>query len=508
MINQIDYFRKKIMTECGIPSDSNTRIVFETILEELVPTMLGKFITTKGIQGKCGGKAYALKFRFDKSFCQLCSIFGVNNLVILEWKIIKYLPNIIICCAKYFATKPWKKDVSFVCNGVEIGDLLYDYIIRITNRYTVSGRLSIQEKITICKGVFIAVYCDKLFSQMHPTHFVSGELIYISGIPARYAAKYGAKIICVTTGKRSFLYPKNIIGNNYKLTYVDLEHYVVQSDEIILMKSDWEKKVDQYFDNIHNGVGDWNIEKAYGNKINAEREEALKAIGINNNKKNVLILPHCFSDGSHGSSRMIFRDYYDWYENTLHIIQSIKNVNWIIKEHPCSGNYGEAGIAKNLFDEYSSKGIFFFPPEYSSEVVYKIADAIITVRGSAGMEAACKGIPVVLSGKAYYSDNGFTIENKSMDEYCYVLNNLDKITPLSEEQINKAKKILYKGLAFSEIVDDEYQIFCHDEYLPYLADRPLNEFNTEEFLDKFISLIESKPLKLSYWYKWGADCCE
>ena len=59
--------------------------------------------------------------------------------------------------------------------------------------------------------------------------------------------------------------------------------------------------------------------------------------------------------------------------------------------------YGESDEVQKLFEKYKSDYMFYFPEEYSGELVKELADVIVTVQGTAGYEYTCFGIPVVLT---------------------------------------------------------------------------------------------------------------
>ena len=55
------------------------------------------------------------------------------------------------------------------------------------------------------------------------------------------------------------------------------------------------------------------------------------------------------------------------------------------------------------------------------------------------MEYPSIGIPCIIAGDAFCSGKDFTIEPKSIEEYFYCLENIDKINYLDKEQIYKAR---------------------------------------------------------------------
>ena len=83
------------------------------------------------------------------------------------------------------------------------------------------------------------------------------------------------------------------------------------------------------------------------------------------------------------------------------------------------------------------------PKDFSASAIPNLADVILTVSGTSGLEFACFGIPVINAGNSMYSGYGFNIEPKTKQEYYYVLNSIDQVDKLTTKQINTAKHVAY-----------------------------------------------------------------
>ena len=79
--------------------------------------------------------------------------------------------------------------------------------------------------------------------------------------------------------------------------------------------------------------------------------------------------------------------------------------------------------------------------DLNTKSISTCADAIVTVHGTAGLEFACLGVPVVLAGRPFYSGFGFTTEPESVTDYERELLALKDISPLSESQVKKALEV-------------------------------------------------------------------
>ncbi|MBF0282758.1 MAG: hypothetical protein HQM07_09360, partial [Zetaproteobacteria bacterium] len=209
----------------------------------------------------------------------------------------------------------------------------------------------------------------------------------------------------------------------------------------------------------------------------------------NLNKKipTVLIMAHVFSDVPHCHGFMIYDDYYTWLTETLNIIKHIKNVHWIIKAHPADGYYNpkkNAAADSALKIIKSSKNIFLAPKDALSSSFFKCVNGVVTVRGTAGLEFACQGLPILCTGTSVYSGKGFTIDATTTKMYKEQLKSFFH-TPLSKEQQRKAKVCAY------------YYFFIlktKTNFLPVTEFHWFMEYNVQKILSESIKNLEDMDI--------------
>lgn len=202
------------------------------------------------------------------------------------------------------------------------------------------------------------------------------------------------------------------------------------------------------------------------NKRVYSRDE-LAAVCSHNNKKNVFIFMHVFSDAPHSSRMTMYRDYYDWIEDTLGYIVNIDKVNWYIKVHPHTFMYKENLVLEKINHIINeSDHIFMVPEDFNTSSIMKAADAVVTCQGTVGIEAGCMGIPVVITGKPYYAGHGFTVEPRTKKEYQKCLEKIDRIKKLRDDKREEALMVMgaYAEYTFRDdtILDDE--VYEHAGY--------------------------------------------
>ncbi len=171
------------------------------------------------------------------------------------------------------------------------------------------------------------------------------------------------------------------------------------------------------------------------------REEFFKKMGMEH-RPIVFVMLHCFNDFPHSHFEwMIFRDYYDWFRQTLEFAVKDTSKNWIFKEHPANVYYPAHDIDMNQIMSTAPGHVRYAPcdSDITPLTVLNVADMIVTCLGSPGVEMpALRGIPALLAGEASFSGLGFNIEPRTKEEYFSVLKGFIP-RRLSTEQRLRAK---------------------------------------------------------------------
>ncbi len=183
----------------------------------------------------------------------------------------------------------------------------------------------------------------------------------------------------------------------------------------------------------------------YDNLENKDyRAQINKILGIDNNKKNIVIMTNCWPDYPNMYGPTYFTDYVHWFEITLNCIRKIDRFNWIIKPHPAEHLYGNNVSARKIVGEPLPEGIYFWPVDMPGNAVESFADLIVSASGSAGIEYPAIGKPVLVARNTPYTPFGFTYFSDSLEEYEELLKNADLLNSLSIKQQEDA--LIYVGL--------------------------------------------------------------
>ncbi|MEO6695300.1 MAG: hypothetical protein ABIY50_11855 [Ignavibacteria bacterium] len=205
------------------------------------------------------------------------------------------------------------------------------------------------------------------------------------------------------------------------------------------------------------------------------------------------IMTHINWDAASDYFPMIHKNFDEWLFETVKKIQNIRDVQWLIKIHPSELNDNpETGCQKfieNNFPELASHiKIIKMDDDISPKDFYSIIDGGVTVMGTGGLELSLSGKPVILAGKAHYSNKGFTYDASNNDEYKDLLRNAKNIELLDSRKMSLAMKYAYIYFILKQIpvlptINEDLQIdYSKLEYL-YPGKNKFMDFLCQKILD-------------------------
>jgi hypothetical protein len=190
------------------------------------------------------------------------------------------------------------------------------------------------------------------------------------------------------------------------------------------------------------------------NKRILSREATQRELGLSPDKKVAVIFPHILWDGSFFYGDDLFRDYTEWLVEAVKAACANDRVQWLVKLHPAhvvkavredrDGRPAELAVIEHAIGTLPPH-VKLIQPEapISTFSLFEIADYVLTVRGTVGIEAALFGIPVITAGTGRYDSRGFTIDSTTREEYRARLATLETLPPLTPQQIELAERYAY-----------------------------------------------------------------
>ncbi len=125
-------------------------------------------------------------------------------------------------------------------------------------------------------------------------------------------------------------------------------------------------------------------------------------------------------DFPHALGMNRFTDFLDWITATLSVALETPSVRWLFRAHPCDKWYGGMTL-KDVMPVKLPEHINLLPDDCSGKTVMEMADALVTYHGTAGIEYASQGKPVMVADRGWYQDCGFVVFPESREHYLSLL---------------------------------------------------------------------------------------
>ncbi len=428
-----------------------------------------------------------------------------KNFFLTKQKIILKIKYIIVASKILRKYKDVDEFLKFKVNRINIGEAVYDHYIRNSNNPS-TNHLSYKFLNYLAEALHVNDFSKKFFKKNKVNYMVMSEKQFIpSMIIFQNALKAKVKVISRMAGPKVIgvaMYQslnekhdldrkleKKLIQKFYSKN--NLKYSNIGFNRIKRMLGGTIKHTDQQ--NINNKI------KTLKN-VKSEVNKFYKFLNLDPSKKTCFIFSHNLLDGVLAGKKIhVFKDYLSWLRETLTFINKLdNNINWIIKEHPSNfGFYKIKTTTKIEFDKIigsNKKNIKFFPKNFSDSIIKEVADCVVSLAGTCGIEYTCFGIHSINSAGIYYSENGFTNDYRNKSEYFDFLKNLKKIIEkrLSKNQIYTARIHYY----LSQILTK----YNHPLLYNFDITRNLNEEKFFNIINKLIYKHSKKEDKFKKYF--------
>jgi len=397
---------------------------------------------------------------------------------------------IFIAIFKFIKIVFTKNIVELSYNGVKYGDIVYDAYL-FENKVATIKKLDLKIIKIIAKCIFRHIKIKSILKNEKCAGVLVSHLIGIPcGVMLRCALHYGHEGY-LNTAQRQNLVTFQHFNNLEELNY-PYKPFPVDVDQTIKrLGQNLEKTFLEVFETQVAGKGpsrDSLTAFSKDNKYYNDRTSFNRDYQLDPSKKNVFIMLHVFNDSPHSHFRwMIFRDFYDWFVQTLEFARKNNKVNWIFKQHPSIKYYVTQDTNFNKLLSQRPNNIVYIDEnnQIDTRSLIYCADLIITCVGSTGFELpALNAIPSITAGDNPYANLGFAIEPKTKKEYFEILNKADKIEKLTHEAQQRAQAAYVYIKKFSKV---KFHVY------PHLSEsEEKNRSIDEEYWSKILNQYSTK----------------
>lgn len=427
-------------------------ILVEGHLSEYGPNYLFRTgLAAKAVQEALGGGDIVVVtngFSYQwRSAINAYASFGISHWAFLGRKFTLIGPFLaVFACVmalwRFISVRTPKQLLDIYLGGIKIGDLIYDEALRFTKQPTIRS-INWAVLIVMARSWFYYYQYQLFFSlsKRRYLYYIATHTAYPEyGLLVRVALQRGITVIETTdiqmsTYKGAGLQnvPTYHTGINAAIR-VDLANPSKSAEERealgrIGLRRRLGSEIEQY-----------DAQKAYSGKL-YKRDELREELKIPAEHRIGFILAHIFRDSPHLSSFMIHSDYYQWLKSTIEYCSESVGISWVVKPHPSAEVYGEEGMVETMVVASRASNIHTCPSDLNTSSLEACADVLLTVHGTAGLEYACHGIPIILAGTPFYAGFGFTLEPKTEETYAVAVRRAASLNRLSGHDISTALQV-------------------------------------------------------------------
>lgn len=379
--------------------------------------------------------------------------------------------------------------------GIPVGDIIYDSYLRQSGYGTVRSVEDAKQYVLHCLA--FVNYFNNIFGRYNIACTVQGHVVYTTfGAMARVALKKGIRVYSKKpassmTTLRAYDRMEDAF---YSEMDYDLEWFTrlyAQYGEALAEEGS--RILDQRFKGrMPQGDGSpYQSECAmvYGGGQQPATSDLVRDLGMNPDNKTALIMAHLFSDSPHIWDNMLYRDYYQAMVETLRIAADIPGVNWLVKEHPVLKQYNPRETSADALREAFPDGnvpshIHLLPDGINPSALFPLADAIVTVQGTATLEYAYLGVPSILSANGCNSRAGVGRVARDKDHYRELLQSIPAMP-----RVDDAERKLAAGIF---ALQREYNL-VPTAHLPDIGPNFYDTYDADAFWEEAARRAETIP---------------
>jgi hypothetical protein len=160
------------------------------------------------------------------------------------------------------------------------------------------------------------------------------------------------------------------------------------------------------------------------------------------------ILAHINWDTVSDYAPMAYESFNQWIVDTVRHVSRVSDIVWLVKVHPAeSWDNPDSGVERLVHKTFprlaENVRVIAAEDNISPLEFFELIDGGVTVYGTAGLELALMGKPVICAGEAHYGRKGFTYDGLDVGAYRRLLAEAPGMMPLSDAQRTLAQRYAF-----------------------------------------------------------------
>jgi hypothetical protein len=330
---------------------------------------------------------------------------------------------------------------------INIGDLIYDTYLRYYHKPTIECLDdNVKKLISVSLNIYytfkpkIEKYKIEILIQPYTAYITNG-------IIARICLKSNVDVY--TIGSDAYIIQK--ITSTYPFHSINHTNFspdiIIKNDNFLLAKNSLEKRF----------VGEIDHASSYmrsSSFFDSKEFDNIKE-KFNKQKKNIVFYIHEFYDSPHINRKLLFRDLYQFFYETMKILSSLEHTNIFIKLHPNAIEGNLENVLK-VYNKYKNENFYILNNDVSNKDIIKLKpDLILTARGTVGIEMSYFKIPVIAIYDNMYCNFNFAHTCHTKDEFFNIIKGEIKPQPVFDN--NNIISFYYQAY-LEKIENDKFDI--------------------------------------------------
>lgn len=152
-----------------------------------------------------------------------------------------------------------------------------------------------------------------------------------------------------------------------------------------------------------------------------DRQDLAERFGWDPERPVIGVYASNWFDWPHQLGMTHFTDFRDWTRVTAETAAKSEHANWLIKPHPLDAHFGGIALSDVIGDLELPGHVRIADSAWNNRAVMSCLDALVTYHGTAGIEFAAQGGPVLLPDRGKYELCGFALQASSREDYIGLL---------------------------------------------------------------------------------------
>lgn len=350
----------------------------------------------------------------------------------------------------------WEGLGSLSHGGVNLGNNIRSSVIRYLQGAALTGHEAVIREFAH-SALVSACAASNAIDKLEPWRVFMSHGIYVDWGPALHIARQ--RNIPVTAWKSSYLTSHFYFRHVEDPARIDFKALSpetwseVKSADLTPRQN---ARLDRFFDDRYRK----NISFDMRNRPKQFRSDLreLRAKYAPTEKPVWVVLSHINWDSVADFAPMAYPTFDEWILDTVRQAIEVPDVQWLIKIHPVEAWDNPAtGVQRLIERSFPSlpDHVRVIPAEddVSPANLFELMDGGVTVYGTAGLELALMGKPVIVAGEAHYGGMGFTRDALTPEAYRDLLRRASTLGPLTD-----AERVLVRKYAYSHFIQRQVPI--------------------------------------------------